>query len=96
MFKRDVKGIRDLIMQNLRNNGLETPLLQKRLVDAWPVVAGEVIQRYTQHAYIYNQVLYVHLSSPALRAELGMRRQYYIQQLNNYVGANVIVDIKFN
>ena len=34
MFRRDVKNIKDLVMQNLRENGRETPLLQKRLIDA--------------------------------------------------------------
>ena len=67
MFKRDVKSIKDLIMQNLRVNGLETPLLQKRLVEAWPEVAGEMIARYTLNVYITNQTLVVRLSSPALR-----------------------------
>ena len=33
MFRRDVKSIKDLVMSNLRENGLETPLLQKRLID---------------------------------------------------------------
>lgn len=40
MFKRDVQQIKDLILRNLRAQGLETPLLQKRLIDAWPEVAG--------------------------------------------------------
>ena len=40
MFKRDVQTIRDLILRNLRQQGLETPLLQKRLVEALPSVAG--------------------------------------------------------
>lgn len=95
MFKRDVKSIKDLIMQNLRVNGLETPLLQKRLVDSWPVVAGPVIQRYTTDAYIRNQTLFVGLSNPALRADLSMRRQEFVQKLNGYVGSQVIVDIRF-
>lgn len=95
MFKRDVKSIKDLIMQNLRVNGLETPLLQKRLVDSWPVVAGPVIQRYTTRAYIRNQTLFVGLSNPALRADLSMRRQEFVQKLNGYVGSQVIVDIRF-
>ena len=34
MFKREVKSIKELVMQNLRTNGLETPLMQKRIVDA--------------------------------------------------------------
>ena len=48
MFKREIKNIGDLIRQNMRNQGLETPLLQKRLIDAWPEVVGEVIARYTR------------------------------------------------
>lgn len=96
MFKRDVQSIRELVMRNLRAQGLETPLLQKRLVEAWPVVAGSVIQRFTQDAYIRNQTLFVRLSSPALRADLSMRRQEFVRQLNAYVGSQVIADIRFS
>lgn len=83
-------------MQNLRENGLETPLLQKRLVDAWPEVAGPSVARFTREVSIYNQVLYVKLSSPVLRTELSMRRQSYIDKLNHLVGARIITDIRFN
>ena len=96
MFRRDVKNIKDLVMQNLRENGLETPLLQKRLVDAWPEVAGPSVARFTREVSIYNQVLYVKLSSPVLRTELSMRRQTFIDKLNQIVGARIITDIRFN
>ena len=75
MFKRDVQSVKDLILRNLREQGLEMPLLQKRLVEAWPQIAGQMVQRYTLNTYIYNQTLYVRLSSPALRSELSMCRQ---------------------
>ena len=96
MFRRDVKNIKDLVMQNLRENGLETPLLQKRLVDAWPEVAGPSVARFTREVSIYNQVLYVKLSSSVLRTELSMRRQTFIDKLNHIVGARIITDIRFN
>ena len=96
MFKRDVKDIKELILRNLRVQGLETPLQQKRLVDAWPVVAGDTIGRYTQEVTIRNQTLYVHLNSPALRAELSMKRSELVKRLNDYVGSQVIADIRFN
>ena len=95
MFRRDVKDIKSLILRNLRQQGLETPLLQKRLVEAWPVVAGEAIGRYTLNTYIMNQTLYVQLSVPALRADLSMRRQEFVALLNEYVGNQVIADIRF-
>ena len=95
MFKRDVQSVKDLILRNLREQGLEMPLLQKRLVEAWPQIAGPMIQRYTLNTYIYNQTLYVRLSSPALRAELSMRRQELTHTLPTYVGSLVITDIRF-
>ncbi len=95
MFKRDVQSVKDLILRNLREQGLEMPLLQKRLVEAWPQIAGPVAERYTLNTYIYNQTLFVRLSSPALRSDLSMRRQELVAQLNQYVGSQVITDIRF-
>lgn len=95
MFKRNVQQVRDLILQALREQGLETPLNQKRLVDAWPEVAGPLIASYTLNTYIYNQTLYVRLSSPALRADLSMRRQELTARLNAVVGEQVITDVRF-
>ncbi len=82
-------------MRNLRVQGLETPLLQKRLVDAWPQVAGPVVARYTLDVVIRNQTLWVRLSNPALRADMSMMRQEYIMLLNGRVGSQVITDIRF-
>ena len=95
MFRRDVQSIKDLVMHNLRVQGLETPLLQKRLIEAWPIIAGELIARYTDSINVYNQTLYVHMTMPALRAELSMRRQEYVKKLNDYVEAQIITDICF-
>lgn len=96
MFKREVQSIKDLIMRNMRVQGLETPLLQKRVMDAWPLIAGPAVERYTRETYIRNQTMYVQLTNPALRADLSMKRQEFVRLLNNHVGSNVIIDIRFN
>jgi len=95
MFRRDVKQVKDIILQAMREQGLETPLQQKRLVEAWPTVAGPVIASYTLNTFIYNQTLYVRLSNPALRADLSMRRQEFTSKLNAVVGEQIIIDIRF-
>ncbi len=95
MFKRDVQQLKDLILRNLREQGLEMPLQQKRLVESWPKIAGPVVARYTLNTYIYNQTLYVRLSNPALRADLSMRRQELTKLLNDAVGEQVITDVRF-
>ena len=95
MFKREVQSAKDLILQAMREQGLETPLNQKRLVEAWPEVAGPVIARYTLNTYIYNQTLFVRLSNPALRSDLSMMRQELVKKLNDYVGEQIITDVRF-
>jgi predicted nucleic acid-binding Zn ribbon protein len=95
MFKRDVQQIKDLIMRNLRTQGLETPLLQKRLIDSWWEVAGKEIAGFTQNVYIRNQTLFVHMTNPALRADLMMMRSELVKKLNTHVGSQVIADIRF-
>ena len=87
--------IKELVLQNLREQGLETPLLQRRLVEAWPVVAGPVVGRYTSEALIQNQTLVVRLTRPALRTELSMQRTELVRRLNEAVGEQVIADIIF-
>jgi Protein of unknown function (DUF721). len=96
MFKRKIESLKDVLLRNLREQGLETPLNQKRLVEAWPRVAGPVITRYTLNTYIYNQTLFVRLSNPALRSDLSMMRQELVKKLNAEVGEQVITDIRFN
>ena len=95
MFRKDVQNIHDLLLYYMRKQGLETPLLQRRLIASWPEVAGEAISRYTTDVRIFNQTLYVKLTMPALRADLSMRRTELVQQLNNRVGAQIITDIRF-
>lgn len=81
-------------MKMLRAQGLETPLLQKRLIDAWDTVAGPTVARYTTQKYIKNQTLYVRIANPALRQDLSMMRSQLLQRLNSHVGSMVIADIR--
>ncbi len=95
MKRREAHDITQLLNLYLREEGLETPLNQHRLMAAWPEVAGKVVAKYTRDLSIRNQVLVVHLNSAALRAELQMRRSELMKQLNEKVGSVVIYDIKF-
>ena len=90
-----MKSIGELILKNLRAQGLETPLQQKRLIEAWPEVMGDLIAGYTQEVFIKNQTLHVKLTNPALRADLAMMRAEIVKKLNTAVGSQVIVDIRF-
>lgn len=94
MFRRSVKSLGPLLAKYLRDEGLETPLMQKRLIDAWDTVAGSMVARYTSDKFIKNQTLCVRVLNPALKQDLTMMRAQLVQKLNAAVGANVIVDLK--
>lgn len=96
MFRRPVENLDKLLNQFLRNSGLETPLMQRRLLAAWDGVVGPTIARYTTNKFIRNQTLFVQISSPALRAELGMMRSQLVAKLNQQAGGTQIVtDVRF-
>ncbi len=96
MERRKAEELGSVIMRYLRLQGLEAPLNEYRLVEAWPAVAGSAVAAYTDCLRIYNQKLYVKLKSPALRANLMMERGRLVRSLNEAVGASVIVDIVFS
>ena len=94
MFRREVKPLGEILMKLLRDEGLETPLQQKGLLDAWATVAGPMVARYTTEKFIKNQTLLVKITNPALRHDLTMMRTQLVRRLNEQVGALVITDIK--
>ena len=84
-----------VLLRYLRESGLESPLNQYRLVQAWADVAGEAVAAQTRELAIRNQTLVVKIASPALRANLMMRRRQLVQHLTQTVRAEVITDIAF-
>ena len=95
MRRNDAEQIGDMIRKFFRQNGLESPLNEYRLVDAWKDVVVPTFTMYTSNLYIKNQILYVHLTSSTVRQEMMMARDILVRRLNEQVGAQVIVNIIF-
>ena len=95
MKRNKAEPIGKLIQHFLRQESLESPLNEQRLIDACPQVLGPTISSYTKDLFIRNQILYVHLTSAALRQELMMGRDLLVRNLNQKVGATVITNIIF-
>lgn len=95
MRRGSTKSIAELVREMCREEGLETPLNEHRLINAWSQVLGPAVQAYTKNLQIHNQVLYVTVTSSVLRQELLMNRKSLVRKLNEYVKAQVITDIVF-
>ena len=93
MERRKSEAIGNVLQRFLREEGLETPLAQYRVIQAWPQVAGKAVANATTELYIKNQTLYARLTSAVLRSELMMQRQALAYALNQYVQAQVITSV---
>lgn len=95
MRRQKAEILGTVLNQLLREEGLETPYNEWRLVEAWPEVVGEGIARFTRSAEIRNRTLYVRLTSSVVRHELMAGRKSLTYRLNEHVGAQVIDNIVF-
>ena len=95
MFKKQPQTITDLLNSFLRDNSLETPLLQRKAINAWDKIAGKAICKYTMEKSIRNQTLFIKISSPALRNNLVMMKSDLVNKINHEVGNRIINDIRF-
>lgn len=92
---QDTQSITDLLSEFLKDNNLEQHFLEKKIIEAWPVVLGQTVARYTGKMNVNNGVLFVHVQSAPLRQELFNCRFQLVERLNKTVGAeNVIKDIR--
>ena len=93
MRHTESENLTDVLYRYLREQGLETPLNEFRLIQAWNKVMGMTVSKYTTNLRIYNQTLFVTISSASLRNEIMMRRTGIVKALNDHVGAQVISGI---
>lgn len=96
MKRTKVKSIGELLQSYLRQEGLETPLAQHRILDEWNNAVGPALASYVSDMFIRNQTLHVFLKSPALRQNLMMRRSELVRDLNRRVGMQVITNIELH
>jgi predicted nucleic acid-binding Zn ribbon protein len=95
MRKKNTELLSDVIRQVLKEQHLDKPLNEKRLIEAWPLVLGNNIMQYTTELSIKNKVLYVNLNSSVLRHDLFLSREEIKNSLNKQVGFDVISEIIF-
>jgi hypothetical protein len=95
MRKNNTELLSDVIRQVLKAQKLDVHLYEKMLIEAWPVVLGDNLVKYTTDLVIRKKVLYVSLSSSVLRHDLSLSKTQIMQSLNKQVGTEVIVDIVF-
>lgn len=87
-------AIGDALISYLRESGLEQSVLDVQIEQVWPRVMGDVVNQLTRKVEVKDGVLYVHVNSAALKAQLFENRFELVRKLNEAVGAKAIRDCR--
>lgn len=79
----------------LEAEGVAETVLRYRALAIWGEVVGSRIAAVAVAERVDHGVLFVRVTSAPWRAELTMRRQEIVRKLNDALGKNVVVDIRF-
>ena len=96
MRKKNTESIGEVIKQFFEENQfLKNKIAESRLITGWTSVLGDSVASYTSNIYFKNGILYVHLRSSVLRAELAMSKDKLITSLNKYANTDILKNIIF-
>lgn len=88
--------MKEAIDEMLKTYRLDRKLDETKVVNAWEKAVGEVIARYTTNIRVHDGVLYITLSSAALKQELLYRKTEIAKLLNAEVGSEIIREVVIN
>ena len=87
-------SIGEVLVDFLRENGLEQPILEQQVIDMWPQVMGRIVTEMTRSVEVKDGVLIVRVQSAALKAQLFENRFELVRKLNEAVGATALRDCR--
>ena len=93
-MKSNSASLTDALVEYLRESGLEKPVLEVQVEEAWPKVMGDIVTKMTRSVEMKDGMLIVRVNSAALKAQLFENRFELVRKLNEAVGAEVIKDCR--
>jgi predicted nucleic acid-binding Zn ribbon protein len=95
MKRTEPQQLSEVLKNALEAYSLDGRLSEYRAADAWPSVVGKHIAELTGRPYVSQGVMMVRVPSPSLRQELSMHRSSLLKALNDTVGKEVILELRF-
>lgn len=90
MRRTETMHIGDVLNEFFSRPYVAAKVAEGRLPDTWREVVGERVAALTSSLRLENHVLYVHITSSVVRAELFNRREALAAEINRISGVRLV------
>jgi predicted nucleic acid-binding Zn ribbon protein len=91
--KSNLIKLGDAIDQLFKDAKLDVKISRFSVKNSWKEIVGEVISKNTSGIFYNDKVIFVTLSSAALKHELSFRKQEIVDNINRFCGYKLVEDI---
>ena len=95
MSKKDLEIFRDAFSKFLKAEHLDEKFDQRQIIQSWERIMGRPVATRTTKMYFRDGILFVELSSAALKQELNNSRLLIMERIEEYMGKKVMADVRF-
>jgi len=95
MRKDNKQSLGEAIQSLISDLGIEEKLFSVQAEELFVEMMKGAIMKYVENLYVSKQVLYVKMNSPELKNELSYGKNKIITHINEGIGKEFILDIKF-
>lgn len=89
------RPIKEVIDEMIELLGMSDKLIDARLKAEWENIAGKMIAKYTKSVRLSKGVLYVQLSSAAVKNEMLYLKEPLKVKINQHFGKNLVEKVVF-
>ncbi|MDG1045017.1 MAG: DUF721 domain-containing protein [Bacteroidia bacterium] len=92
---KEEKSIKDLMSTVFKSYNQGYKYEETSVINSWEQIVGTMIAKKTSKIFINKKVLYLTLTSPALKNELRYHKLVLIDKINDFAKQKIINDINF-
>ena len=89
------RPVRSVLEETIRALGIDAPIKNYSLFNAWKEIVGETIALQTQPRSLRTQILFVDVSHSTWIQQLQFLKPQLLEKLNAFLGEQPIRDIRF-
>lgn len=95
MSKDSTQSFKEALGQFLKEEHLDTKFQQKQLIESWERIMGRPIASRTTKIFFKGRILFVELSSAALKDELNRSKEIVMSRIREQSEHMIVDEVRF-